>query len=297
MRNEWFFIINATAGNGKSGKKISCLINMLNKQKILFELELTKHQLHALELAKKAANEGYEKIISVGGDGTLHEVVNGIMLAEKADSVKLGILPEGGGNDYAKNFHLPGDVAKGIEIFLKDKIQKVDVGKVGDSYFINSLGLGFDAKVAYFAQRIKGLNGLPRYLVAVAKAMVQLEYYPVKIFIDDEVIEQNILFISINNGKYSGGGFQLTPDAIPDDGKFDICIAKAISRKDIVFNILATIRGKHTQLSFVNMRKTDKITVVSSPVSYYFDGEIPVPDVIEKLDVIMLPRKISLLVP
>jgi YegS/Rv2252/BmrU family lipid kinase len=180
MKAEWFFIVNATAGNGKSGKKINQIIEVLNRKNILFEIELTKKRNHAVELAKNAADEGYEKIISVGGDGTLHEVVNGLMQSKNLQDVKLGILPEGGGNDYVKNFNMPDKIERCIEIFLNNHSKKVDVGKAGTSYFINSFGLGFDAKVAYFAQKIKGINGLPRYLLAVVKAMIQLEHYPMR---------------------------------------------------------------------------------------------------------------------
>jgi diacylglycerol kinase (ATP) len=295
MKQNWFFIVNAAAGNGKSGKKINTIIRLLNEKQIPFEMELTKWRNHAEELAQQAVKEGFGKIIAVGGDGTLHEIVNGLM--QTGENVKLGILPEGGGNDYAKNFSIPHDINQCLEIFLRDKIRKVDVGKIGNQFFINSFGLGFDAKVAYFAQKIRFLNGLPRYLTAVIKAMIHLEHYPMKIILNDEIIEENVLFVGINNGRYSGGGFQLTPAAVPDDGFFDICIAKALSRKEILHNLPAAIRGKHTHLPFVKMRKAKKIEVVSSPVSYYYDGEIPEPQTIEKVEISLLPQQISLLVP
>jgi diacylglycerol kinase family enzyme len=126
MKAEWFFIVNATAGNGKSGKKINQIIEVLNRKNILFEIELTKKRNHAVELAKNAADEGYEKIISVGGDGTLHEVVNGLMQSKNLQDVKLGILPEGGGNDYVKNFNMPDKIERCIEIFLNNHSKKVD---------------------------------------------------------------------------------------------------------------------------------------------------------------------------
>ncbi len=107
--------------------------------------------------------------------------------------------------------------------------------------------------------------------------MIHLEHYPMSIAINDEIIERDVLFISINNGRFSGGGFQLTPNAIPDDGQFDICIAKALSRKEIVRYLPAAIHGKHTNLPFVQMLKSTKAEIISPPVSCYFDGEIPFP--------------------
>jgi diacylglycerol kinase (ATP) len=298
MKKEWFFILNATAGNGKSGKLISQIITTLNQKKIPYEMELTKAPGHATQLAQSAVAKGYEKIISVGGDGTLNEVVKGIMSSPKVANIKLGILPEGGGNDYAKNFHMPHQVSACIDVFLRDKTKKVDVGKAGEHFFINSFGLGFDARVANFSQRIKGLNGLPRYLLAVIKAMIKLETYPLEIRVNEEMLKVNALFIAINNGKFSGGGFKLTPDAITNDGKLDICIASALTRMEILRNLPKAIQGKHTHLAFVQMKLTEKVEIFSEiPIPWYYDGEIPHPKTIKKVTVSLLPESLSLLIP
>ena len=111
MRDKkWFFIVNSTAGRGKTGKKISKLVTTLNEHKLDYEIELTKAAKHATQLAKDAIVQGFQNIISVGGDGTLNEVVNGVMLSGKSEEVNIGIIPEGGGNDFAANFNLSSNI-------------------------------------------------------------------------------------------------------------------------------------------------------------------------------------------
>ena len=266
MNNKWFFIANATAGRGKTGRKISKLIHSLNEHKFEFEIELTKTPLHATELAKNAIENGFAKIVVVGGDGTLNETVNGIMQSGKQSEITLGLIPEGGGNDFALNFKLSNQIDKAIDMLKKMKTVSIDIGKIEDFFFINALGFGFDAQVARISRSIKYLNGLPRYLVAVIKALIKLKKFEAEIILDSHTIKDPFLLLSIGNGLSTGGGFLLTPEARVNDGILDICFIKNVSRRRILSLLPHAIKGQHLKEPEVIVHQSKKIIINSDQV-------------------------------
>ncbi|MCF7793719.1 MAG: diacylglycerol kinase family lipid kinase [Candidatus Cloacimonetes bacterium] len=276
MNTKWFLIANATAGRGKTGRKISELIKSLNEHKFDFEIELTKTPLHATELAKEAIKKEYRKIVVVGGDGTLNETVNGIMQSGKQNEIKLGLIPEGGGNDFAMNFKLSNNIDKAIELLKREKTCKVDIGKIEDYFFINALGLGFDAQVALISRSIKHLNGLPRYLVAVIRALVKLQKFEAEITLDNCTLKKPFLLFSIGNGLSTGGGFLLTPEARVNDGLLDICLIQDVTRRRILSLLPKAIKGQHLKEPEVIIHQSKKIHVkTDKKLPIYFDGELP----------------------
>ncbi|MCD6177144.1 MAG: diacylglycerol kinase family lipid kinase [Candidatus Cloacimonetes bacterium] len=297
MRDKkWFFIVNSTAGRGKTGKKISKLVTSLNEHKIDFEIELTKAPQHATQLAKDAIKKGFHNIISVGGDGTLNEVVNGVMLSGKSEEINVGIIPEGGGNDFATGFNLSSKIDKAVEILQKLNIRKIDVGKIEDRYFINALGIGFDARAAQISNKIKYLNGMPRYLLAVIKALVSLKPFEAEVKLDDYTYNSPFLLIAIGNGKYTGGGFLLTPEALIDDGFLDICFIKTITRRRILSLLPSAIKGKHLKEPEVDLKQSKTIEVITkSPLPFYTDGELPKLKNPLHFRIELLPKKINLI--
>jgi diacylglycerol kinase (ATP) len=293
---KWFFIVNATAGRGKTGKKINKLITSLNEHKLDFEIELTKAPLHAIQLAQDAIKKGFHNIISVGGDGTLNEVVNGVMLSGKAEEINVGIIPEGGGNDFAKYFHIPHGIEKAIKVLENEKIKLVDVGKFDNTYFINSLGIGFDAKSAIIANKIKWLNGIVRYYTAILVTLITNKPYKLQMKLDDKNINDELLMFSVGNGRFCGGGFQVTPNAIVDDGFFDVCMIKFINRHRILKLLPTVIPGKHLNYSEVTMKRVKKIEINSEKeIPLYFDGEIPKLMNPKKVKIELLHKKLNLI--
>jgi len=297
MRDKkWFFIVNSTAGRGKTGKKISKLVTSLNEHKFDYEIELTKAPQHAIQLTQDAVNKGYRNIVAVGGDGTLNEVVNGIMLSGKAEEINLGILPEGGGNDFAANFKLSSNIDKAVNILQRFNQRKIDVGKIEDNYFINALGIGFDARVAIISNKIKYLNGLPRYLLAVIKALVSLKMVEAEIIMDTCTIKNPFLLLSIGNGLSTGSGFLLTPEARVDDGLLDICLINKANRRRVLSLLPAAIKGKHLKEPEVVIHQTRSIEITSKkPLPIYYDGELP--ELKDPLHFIieLLPKKLNLI--
>ncbi|MBN1949062.1 MAG: diacylglycerol kinase family lipid kinase [Candidatus Cloacimonetes bacterium] len=295
-KKSWLFIVNALAGRGKTGRKLGKLVEQLNRFDFDFEIEITKYPKHAIELTREYIRKGYRKLVAVGGDGTVNEVVNGIMLSRREEDVILGIIPEGGGNDFARNFRISGNIEKDLEILKKEVTIPVDVGKIEEQYFINALGLGFDAEVAQHADKIRYLNGLPRYLLAVMKALVKLKPHKMEITLNGEQFDISVLLISIGNGLSTGGGFLLTPHAKVDDGRFDICLIKKIKLLRLLQLLPTAISGKHLEQPEVEIRQTDRIEVKTSQVlPIYYDGELPELTNPLHFTIDLLPRRINLI--
>ena len=293
---KWFFIVNSTAGRGKTGKKISKLVIALNEHKFDYEIELTKAAGHATQLAQEAIKRGFCNIISVGGDGTLNEVVNGVMLSGKVEEVNVGIIPEGGGNDFAMNFNLSSNIDKAVDILQKFNTRKIDIGKIEDRYFVNALGIGFDAKAARISNKIKYLNGLPRYLLAVIRAVLTLKPFEAEVKLDDYKYNSPFLLIAIGNGKYTGGGFLLTPEAIVDDGFLDVCFIGKISRGRLLSLLPSAIKGKHLKEPEVDLKQSRTIEVVTkTPLPFYTDGELPELKDPLHFKIELLPKKLTLI--
>ncbi len=293
-RERWLFIVNSTAGRGKTGRKINELMQVLEKHKFDYQIELTKYSKHATKLAKDGIHDGYRKLIAVGGDGTINEVISGIMLSGKSEKVGLGIIPEGGGNDFAKNFHITGDIEEDIKILEEKHASSIDIGKVNDYYFMNALGIGFDAEVAVQSEKIKKLNGLPRYFVALLKILAKLKPYSFQLELDGEKIEKDFLLVSVGNGYCTGGGFLLTPNAKVNDGVFDICLVDAVSKGRLLKVLSTVFKGTHLRFPEVEMRQVKKIKVKSeTPIPLYFDGELPTEE-LKEITIEILPSALKI---
>ena len=276
-KDKWLFIINFTAGRGRAGKKINELILYLNKYGFDYDIEVSKYAKHAIELARRAVEEGYEKIIAVGGDGTANEVINGIMQSGKAGNVTFGIIPEGAGNDFARVFTLSRKMKKAVQRLKCNKVINIDIGKVEDYYFLNSLGMGFDAVVAEYASKFKKINGFARYFLAILKALIRFTNYKAKIIIDGEEKEIDFTLFSVGNGQYCGGGIMLTPNAKVDDGLLDIGIVSGLTRRRLLKILPEALQGKHLHNEEVEMMSAEKFQIISNEkLPVYFDGEIPI---------------------
>ncbi|MBN1326519.1 MAG: diacylglycerol kinase family lipid kinase [Candidatus Cloacimonetes bacterium] len=294
----WLFIINSTAGRGKTGRKICKLVNLLNERGFDYDVEITKAPRHAIELTRNKIKDGYRKIAAVGGDGTINEVVNGIMISKKSDEVILGLIPEGGGNDFSRNFRIPSDLEKAVDILEKENTSRVDVGKIEDFYFINALGLGFDAKVAEYADKIRYLNGLPRYFLALMQAMLKLKPHRLFVKINEELMDISTLLVSVGNGLSTGGGFLLTPEAQVDDGKFDICVITEVKFLRLLKLLPTVLTGKHVNEPEVRIIHTSHLEIKSDKkLPVYYDGELPNLKNPFEIIIDLLPGKINFICP
>jgi len=236
-------IVNPIAGRGAGERSIPLIEEQLRAYGLECELVRTERPWHAAELAQAAAAQGYDVVVAVGGDGTADEVLNGLMLAKAAGVPRLpamGIISVGRGNDFAFGMGVPPGVEAGCRVLSQGRPRPVDVGRVTGGffpqgrYFGNGVGIGFDAVVGFEALKLKWLSGFPSYIVAALKTiflyfrapLLQIEY-------DDQTLTQPSLLVSIMNGRRMGGGFFMAPNGRVDDGVFDLCIARQISRARI----------------------------------------------------------------
>lgn len=208
----------------------------------------------------------------VGGDGTIHEVVNGIM----PRPVPIAILPAGSGNDFANLLGCPRTPGELLDVIRAGRGARIDVLDLGDRFCVNSAGLGFEGIVNRYSHGIKRLSGSMLYLAAVFKALSSLTCPHFHIETGDgTVIDGNLLIVSVGNGNRTGGAFYLTPQAHPDDGLIDVCIVREMGRLRALALLPASFRGRHIHRPQVQMLRVESLTIDSEPgFPMHVDGEL-----------------------
>lgn len=241
----------------------------------------TEYPGQAAELARKAAEDGYNIIAALGGDGTVHEVVNGLMQIPKENRPHLGIVPLGSGNDFGINNGIIPDPEKAIMRVFSGLSKCVDIGYVKDdrgkiAYWDNTLGIGFDAAVTIQARKINRLQGFPMYLWAVIKTIIQHhDVAQMRIETNVETIEQDVLMIVFCNGPREGGGFHVAPDAKSDDNILDFAMIKNVSRLMMFRLIPEVMRGTHGRFRQVRLGQFKQLRLqFDRPMPIHTDGEI-----------------------
>ncbi len=276
---KYLFIANPVAGKGRTKKLLKDIRKYLDSSRIQYKLIETTAPGELLNLINLIQNE-YNRIVVIGGDGTIHELINSEVKPEKI----YGILPTGSGNDFAFTLGLNKNLMVDLQTIIGKKTAKIDIGyaeleefsgRKFNFLFANSLGIGFDAEVASYAKRMKILRGLLLYLINVFRVLIVYKYRNLEIKSESLKIKQPIFMVSIGNGKTAGGGFKLTPLAIPNDNLFDICLVKKISKLKVLQILPLAIIGKHIYDSDVIYFKTQELEINSDkPIYVHADGEI-----------------------
>ncbi|MDC9722031.1 MAG: diacylglycerol kinase family lipid kinase [Urechidicola sp.] len=304
MNDYWFVIFNPTSGNGKSKKYISKIINTLNKEKINFQYAITEYANHEFEIALGQIKKGFKKFISVGGDGTLHNIINGIFNQTiiATSEIKIAVIPVGTGNDWIKNYGISKNISKNIATIKQENTTTQDIGKITFTkdnsvvYFNNLAGIGFDGHVVNSINKYKKLGSLS-YLIGVFTGFSTYKSKELKIEFNNLEIKVNSLMTLIGLCKYSGGGMQLTNNSNPNDGLFDITIIKHLSLGVVLLNILKLFNGKIVNHSKVETYKTKEISVSIKDASLPFiqaDGELIQSG---NFNVYLLPLAIQFVIP
>lgn len=293
-------ICNPTAGRGQAGRLVSRVQALLKTLGVASEAALTRQRGDATALAAQAMRDKVALIIAMGGDGTLHEVANGLIKAHAAGgrdgAGKLGVIPVGTGNDFVKMLAIPQDWRAACTRIANGQTRRVDIGRVNDRIFLNNVGIGFDAQVGIEAQKIRWLRGRIVYLAALARNLLLSYRTPlVHIHLDDRQVKHSITLLTIGNGRCSGGGFWLTPHAQIDDGLFDICLVRGLSKAQILGFVPSAMRGTHVTAEPVHMTRARRIIVTSAdPLPVHADGEILYTDA-HRLEVELLPARLDVI--
>jgi diacylglycerol kinase (ATP) len=277
-------ILNPTSGGG-AGRRLRAEIEReLTARGLPFTLTETERPWHAAELAREAARAGARVVVAAGGDGTIHEVANGLLEAASEHRPMLGVVPVGTGNDFAKLLESGADRARAYDALAQGRTTDFDAGYVtwkgGAEYFINGMGTGVDVEVVRQIKRLPRLPPMVLYLVALIRAVVGFKAIPLHIRLDGRELDVRLKIIAISNGPCLGAGFWVCPRAQPDDGRFDICMVGDLGYVGIARTIPRVMRGTHEGLPAVTMDRAEVIELATpgtAPLFFHLDGELREP--------------------
>jgi diacylglycerol kinase (ATP) len=272
-------IYNPRAGNGRARRLLPRIRAGLGGRGIDAEFMLTEAPGHATALAQAADFNGFDAHVATGGDGTLFEVLNGLMRNPGARKPPLGLIPNGTGNAFMKELGLrQRDWVRAIDILAARRLRRIDIGRVetdGQSHhFLNIVGMGFVAEIAQAAVPLKRL-GAAAYTAAVLLKLPSLRAQAITLELDGERIEREAVFVEVANSTYTGTNFLIAPKARLDDGLLDVVLLKAISRLELLRLFRTVYDGSHLRHPQVEYFQARSVTVTESrPGRLIPDGEI-----------------------
>lgn len=290
------FIVNPAAGKGRAKEMAQHIRERFEHTSEHWHLEMTERPGHATHMAHSAANMYPElRVYAVGGDGTVNEVVNGLV----GTTAALGIIPCGSGNDTLRSVTDITDPYILLEAMLNATPQKFDVGCVNKRYFINIASVGLDAEVVRLTRRYKKIPLVPgptAYLLGVLTALVRLKTWSVKIGLDHQKMKRyNLLLAAFANGRFYGGGMQPVPSASMQDGQLHLCTVDRMTRFDILKFLPRFRKGKHTQMKQVHITPfRDLVLKSESALPVNIDGELFHE---KEVHITVVPDALQLLVP
>ncbi len=267
-------IANLTAGRGRAKQLIAPVRRELDRIGIRYELYCTPQACEATAMAQQGVTAGFSRIIALGGDGTINEVINGLVESD----VILGVIPAGMGNDFIRMNGIPRDPIQAISLLCSNKTMTIDLGVFNwadrSRYFVNGIGIGIDAQVAQNVRRMKWLRGIPAYLYASLKAVMTFRAFSAQLSGTDWQEKRRYISLNIANGKYCGGGFNLAPSAEISDGLIDLCAIGDYSIPERMIYLPRARKGEHINLTQVHYWQDKQITIDSpTPLIAHIDGE------------------------
>jgi len=297
-------IINPVAGKGAGLRHQDQVRDLLNQNRLDFDLVQTEGPLHAIGLARDASLAGYKAVVAVGGDGTSNEVINGLMQAKKkGGGAALGVIGIGTGNDFAYGVGVPEDMQAACQCLAKDQRRWIDVAFVKGGnwsevgrYAGNGIGVGFDVIATLQVKRIKWITGTPAFVLAALKTLFLHFAAPlISMEADGKSITERWVMMSMMNGRRLGGGFRIAPQALLDDGLFDLTLARQTSRLTMLRLMGMYMQGtQHTHPAVRTMRAKRIAIRAEGGLASHADGEIFMTDG-KCLDLEMVPRQIEVI--
>lgn len=294
-------ILNPAADNGRGALQQGPITEIVQAYAQV-DFVLSTSADHARQSAKEAAAAGYSLVVAAGGDGTVHQVVNGIMDVPESKT-KLGVIPIGSGNDFAFANGIPTNVQEAASLLFQGQPRWIDLARVEDENgrFViidNNFGIGFDAMVVVQTEKITWAHGFMKYLVAVFTTLA-FHFKPTQLRInfDDELVTEKSLFFYVGIGPRGGGGFLLTPNARQDDGLIDSCLVDNITRRTLLGMLTKAMKGTHIHNKHASMHVSRQIVVhLDDLAPMYVDGEMFVypEDNIRQITITSLPQGIQL---
>jgi YegS/Rv2252/BmrU family lipid kinase len=274
------FIVNKTSGNGKALRVWKKIEKIIQEKKVSFSVRFTQKPKHATSLVQELIQkEKAAVIIAVGGDGTIHEVVNGLA----GTTTPLGIIPAGSGNDFSRGLGIPLKYDKALERILKGKPKTIDIGYANSRYFCTVAGIGFDGEVARttngsFYKKFLNFFRIGQISYVISAIIVLFRYKPQEIsFMIDKKLHKlsNVWLIAVANLPYYGGGLVICPKAESNDGLFEICIVQGLTKWEFIRMFPRVYKGNHTSSPSITIVKGKEVEIYApTPLLLHGDGEM-----------------------
>jgi diacylglycerol kinase (ATP) len=265
-------VVNPNAGGGKGRRIFPLLRQKLLDRSVSFHLQFAESADHVTHLCRQAMGEGYNYVISCGGDGTHHQALKALV----GSRFILGFIPAGTGNDFPSNLGIPEDLDSACDLLLKGKVRKIDVIQVNDGEYMAGVGgIGFDSEVNAIANRIsRFVGGRAAYVLPVLIKTLTYRPKEISLHMNDERTQGRALMVAFGNIKSYGKGMQITPLAEPDDGLLDICWVDPVKTFRLYRFFPTVFRGEHIEMPEVHYYRTSTVQVETSvPMDFYGDGE------------------------
>lgn len=299
LSRRFVFLLNPVAG-GRRNRRSHPLVEALRQRVPAAEILLTSAPTDARRLAHERAMDADTVVVAVGGDGTVHEVAEGLVGGRAA----MAVLPWGSGNDFARMLRSPSAIDAALDWWAQAESRPCDVGRVRletrsgrhvQAHFINSLGIGFEADVAIRASRARIFRGFSRYLIAALVHLLRYRSPPMRLRFGDTLIDAPQFLVALGNGRSAGGGFLLTPEAEIDDGWLDLCRADDLPLHRLLRIMPSVLRGRHGRFDGVHSDRVQSISIdCPAGCGLHADGEHLADDAV-RIEVSLLPQALSLL--
>jgi diacylglycerol kinase (ATP) len=280
-KDRFFAIVNPAAGGGKSARLAGPVLARLREGGLKIDAIASMGQGHTVQLAREAFEQGYRKFLAVGGDGTAHEILNGVFACtEPRERIALGLLPLGTGNSFLRDFS-SGAAEPSIRALLEGRTRPIDLIRLahakGEVYSINILSVGFTADVGALTNRVFKPLGHLGYLLGVFVRVLQLKRraFALRCDADKEWDERRALFLAFNNSKYTGGTMLIAPGADASDGWIEFVRWGPIGRIGLLRTLPKLYDGTHIRHPLASRRAVKHVEFnVPTPVDVLIDGEV-----------------------
>ena len=285
----WRVIVSSRSGGGKARRDWPEIAKMLKARSIEFSEKITDHAYHAIELAREAVLEGFRKLLVLGGDGAIHEVLNGLYSQDEVSpsEVTLGLIPVGSGNDWSRLHKIPADYEAAVDLIADAErhtrvqdVARVDTlmdGKPYCRHMMNIGGLGFDSEVCHRFDLAKerGHASDRQYLKSLLSGFLSYKCLKFRVSVDGQEFYRGPAFsVALGIGKYCGGGMMQTPEAIPDDGLIDVTVVGKVSKLQFLHKVPSLFRGDIFKNKEVIHTRGRQVDISAAPYSYMeVDGE------------------------
>ena len=289
IQSAWKVIVSSRSGGGKARHDWPEIANLLKAKSIEFIASITDHAYHAIELAREAVLSGFRKLLVVGGDGAVHEVLNGLYSQSEVSpsEVTVGLIPVGSGNDWSRLHRIPADYGRAVDLIaeagVRTRLQDVACvhtlmdGKPYCRYMMNIGGLGFDSDVCrrFDIAKEHGHAGDRQYLKSLLSGFLAYRPLRFRVVVDGEEFYHGTAFsVALGIGQYCGGGMRQTPDAVPDDGLINVTVVGKLSKWKFLSKVPSLFKGDIYRHKEVRHTTGRRVEISAAPYSYMeVDGE------------------------